>query len=107
MNTRSPQSGLDRRTFATLAPQPLTDNASRQLTELRQSLFAQYATELGDDLPAHLLAHAVQEAEAAAALTDVPLLFLPTLAAEHVQSTRRWWRHQQAVWQRDVLAFSA
>jgi energy-converting hydrogenase Eha subunit E len=50
---------------------------------------------------------AVNEADALASLTSVPLLVLPALAEEKVQEAAAWCAHQWAVLGEDHLAFAA
>ena len=54
-----------------------------------------------------LVYQAVNEADALAALTMVPLLVLPTLAEEKVQNAAAWSAHQRSVQRGDTVAFAA
>jgi len=60
---------------------------------LVKRLSAEYA-----DLEKPLVYQAVNEANALASLTTVPLLVLPTLAEEKVQKLAAWSRRQRSLW---------
>jgi hypothetical protein len=66
--------------------------------------------ELGWNLPAGtppgLVARAVREAEALAALTPYPQLLLPELAREKVGAASAWHRRQQRILERTSVAFA-
>jgi len=51
-------------------------------------------------LPEYMVKQAVTEAEALACSTPFPLLFLPVLAEEKVQTARQWARHQSEILER-------
>jgi hypothetical protein len=97
----------ERKSFVDLAPQALTTEASLALKDFKLALFNEFAGAEGESLPPHLVARALNEAEALAALTGEPRLFLPTLAAERLQILRRWWRRQQALLDNESLSFAA
>jgi hypothetical protein len=65
-------------------------------------LSAEYA-----DLGEWRVRQAVNEADALASLTYVPLLVLPTLAEEKVQQAAAWSAHQRAVRRSDAVALAA
>jgi hypothetical protein len=69
---------------------------------LVKRLNAEYA-----GLGTRLVYQAVNEADALAALTAVPLLVLPTLAEEKVQKAAAWLAHQREVLHCDTFAFAA
>jgi len=84
---------------------------SRDIISLREKalksalvrrLSAEYA-----EVGARLVYQAVNEADALASLTSVPLLVLPTLAEEKVQQAAAWSAHQRAVLGEDRVAFAA
>lgn len=97
----------DRHSFNDLAPGMLDAAASLALKDFKQTLFTQFANELDATLPPEIVARALNEAEALAALTPQPLLFLPALAGERVEAALRWWRRQQRVRDDDALSFAA
>jgi hypothetical protein len=85
------------------------DQSVKNLTEteglksaLVKRLNAEYA-EVGE----RMVYQAVNEADALAALTFVPLLVLPTLAEEKVQQAAVWSAHQRALLHSDSIAFAA
>ena len=69
---------------------------------LVRRLSAQYA-----DVGPRLVYQAVNEADALASLTFVPLLVLPALAEEKVQKAAAWSAHQRALRGADSVAFAA
>jgi hypothetical protein len=77
-----------------------------QTGELKSALVKRLSAEYADVGP-RLVYQAVNEADALASLTVVPLLVLPTLAEEKVQKAAAWTAHQRLVLGSDVLAFAA
>ena len=69
---------------------------------LVKMLTAEYAT-----VAARLVYQAINEADALASLTSVPLLVLPTLAEEKVQKMAAWSAHQHSLRCFDSMAFAA
>ena len=66
------------------------------------------AAEYGALLNARQLQQVVNEADALAAFTPFPTLFLPTLAEEKVLAAAAWNKKQQALFaQNDVIALAA
>jgi hypothetical protein len=59
------------------------------------------------DLGEHMIYQAVNEADALASLTPVPLLVLPTLAEEKVRASAAWSAYQRSVLGCDSIAFAA
>jgi hypothetical protein len=77
--------------------------AAEQLkSALVKKLSAEYA-----DVEPRLVYQAVNEANALASLTIVPLLVLPTLAEEKVQKAAAWAAHQRFVQGADFAACAA
>jgi energy-converting hydrogenase Eha subunit E len=76
--------------------------AEQLKSALVRRLNAEYA-EVGP----RLVYQAVNEADALASLTSVPLLVLPTLAEEKVRNAAAWTAHQRAVLGEDLMAFAA
>lgn len=68
-----------------------------KLNELKERLSAQFIAEYGGAINQTLLRQAINEADALAATTPFPSLFLPTLAEEKVQLAYAWSSHQRAV----------
>jgi hypothetical protein len=71
--------------------------AARKLRLLEEQLTEKLAAEMEGIMPHHLLRQAMNEAEALAWTTRYPLLFLPDLAEEKVQSARQWTNRQQQI----------
>ena len=93
-NSRGPKTG-------TLAKcTELCRTAARKLRQLEEQLINKLTAEAQDSVPQRLVQQAVNEAEALAWSTPYPLLFLPELAQEKVQSARQWSRRQQEIYQR-------
>jgi hypothetical protein len=74
--------------------------------ELKSALVARLSAEYAEVGP-RLVSQAVNEADALASLTSVPLLVLPTLAEEKVRKAAEWTAHQRAVLGGDHDAFAA
>jgi hypothetical protein len=68
-----------------------------KLNELKERLSAQLAAEYGVSINHALLRQAINEADALAATTPFPSLFLPTLAEEKVQLAYVWNSRQRAI----------
>ena len=79
-----------------------TIRATELKSALVKRLSAQYA-----DLGTRMVYQAVNEADALASLTFVPLLVLPTLAEEKVQKAAAWFAHQRSLLHTDSVAFAA
>jgi len=77
-----------------------------QAEQLKLTLVKRLSAEHADVEP-RLIYHAVNEADALASLTTVPLLVLPTLAEEKVQKAAAWSAHQRFVLRSDSFAFAA
>ena len=80
--------------------------AMNRSTELKLALVKRLNAEYAG-LGTRLVYQAVNEADALASLTSVPLLVLPTLAEEKVRKAAEWTAHQRAVLGEDHLAFAA
>jgi hypothetical protein len=74
--------------------------------ELKSALVARLNAEYAEVSP-RLVYQAVNEADALASLTSVPLLVLPALAEEKVRKAAEWTAHQRAVLGGDHIAFAA
>jgi hypothetical protein len=77
-----------------------------QVEELKSLLVKRLSAEY-TDLGEHMIYQAVNEADALASLTPVPLLVLPTLAEEKVRKGAAWAAYQRAVRHSDSFAFAA
>jgi hypothetical protein len=75
----------------------LCRTAARKLKHLEEQLAEKLAAEVEGIMPRQLLRQAMNEAEALAWTTPYPLLFLPDLAEEKVQSARQWTSRQQQI----------
>src|SRR5271154_1225713 len=64
--------------------------AARKLKQLEEQLVTKLVTEMEGSVPQHLVRQAMNEAEALAWASRYPLLFLPDLAEEKVQTARQW-----------------
>ncbi len=67
-----------------------------EVERVKQSLFAEFRGAV--QVPAYLLALALNEAEALAVQTGFPQLFFPTLAIEKAQELVARHERQQAIW---------
>jgi hypothetical protein len=74
--------------------------------ELKERVTEQLVGEYGTSVNATLLSHAVREADAIAATTLFPNLFLPVLAEEKVRSASAWSNRQRMIRQQ-TLALAA
>ena len=74
--------------------------------ELKSALVKRLNAEYAEVGP-RLVYQAVNEADALASLTSVPLLVLPALAEEKVRKAAAWTAHQRAVLGEDHVAFAA
>lgn len=74
-----------------------SENGRRQdsLVDLKETIIARRANELSID--ERRLRQAVTEAEALAAFTPFPALFLPDLAEEKIQSLAQWQCKQESL----------
>jgi len=88
-----------------LTPRNFPAACRAKLKALKSDLVRRFTTEFSD-LQARLVRRAVDEAEALAALTDLPLLLFPSLAEEKVQKTREWNLHQREILHRSGLALA-
>jgi hypothetical protein len=71
--------------------------AARKLKQLKEQLAEKLAAEIQGGIPQKLVQQAMNEAEALAWSTRYPLLFLPVLAEEKIQSVRQWTSRQQQI----------
>jgi hypothetical protein len=76
-----------------------------KLNALKELVTRQLAAEYSNSVPATLLRQAVQEADALAATTPFPDLFLPVLAEEKVRSASLWSERQKQI-HRETMAFA-
>ena len=67
---------------------------------LKESLTAELATRFAGILPPEIVRQVVNEADALAASTEFPTLFLPTLAEEKVLLASRWQSKQRLIHER-------
>jgi hypothetical protein len=73
-----------------------TRGVSAKLAELKAALVRRFSAEYAD-IGSRLIYQAINEADALAASTVVPLLVLPTLAEEKVRSAAAWSAHQREI----------
>jgi hypothetical protein len=81
-------------------------NTTLRAEELKTKLVKKLSAEYSAVEP-RLVYLAVNEAHALASLTPVPLLLLPTLAEEKVQSTAAWSAHRRFRPSGGAMAFAA
>jgi hypothetical protein len=74
--------------------------------QLKAALVKRLSVEYSD-LGPRLVYQAVNEADALASLTVVPLLVLPTLAEEKVRKAAMWTARQRSLLRSDAIAFAA
>jgi hypothetical protein len=74
--------------------------------ELKSALVKKLSAEYANVAP-RLVYQAVNEADALASLTTVPLLVLPTLAEEKVQEVAAWTAHQRSLLHSDSITLAA
>ena len=71
--------------------------ASRKLKQLEEQLTRKISAEVQGSVPQKLIQRVMNEAGALAWSTRYPLLFLPDLAEEKIQSARQWASRQQEI----------
>jgi hypothetical protein len=74
-----------------------------KIRKLKESLTVDLAARFGGTLRPELLRHAINEADALAASTEFPTLFLPTLAEEKVLLASQWQTKQRLIQERSWL----
>jgi energy-converting hydrogenase Eha subunit E len=77
-----------------------------KVDDLKSALVKKLSVEFAEVGP-RLVYQAVNEADALASLTFVPLLVLPALAEEKVRQAAAWAAHQRAILHSDAMAFAA
>jgi hypothetical protein len=92
--------------FSILTLMKSAENYGSKLEELKSVLVNRLSAEYGD-VATRLVRQAVNEAHALACLTTEPLLLLPALAEEKVQSAAAWSAHQRSLRSTGHLAFAA
>jgi hypothetical protein len=107
MNTENNHHSAPAETFVytDLAPQTFPAVCAAKLRAIKTQLVRRFTAEFSD-LQTRLIRRAVDEAEALAAMTEMPLLLFPTWAEEKVQSTRNWSLHQREILQLSGLALA-
>ena len=80
--------------------------SSARAKDLKLALVRRLSTEY-PEVALRMVCQSVNEADALAALTPVPLLVLPTLAEEKVQEAAAWSARQRAVLRSDPVALAA
>jgi hypothetical protein len=75
----------------------LCRTAARKLKQLEEQLIKKLTADIQESVPRQLVQQAMNEAEALAWSTPYPLLFLPELAQEKIQSAQQWNRRQQQI----------
>jgi hypothetical protein len=83
--------------------QRLSITGLNKLSELKERVTEQLMGEYGNSVSATLLSHAVREADAIAATTLFPSLFLPVLAEEKVRSASAWSSRQRRIRQQTLM----
>jgi len=87
---------------------PFSAACLAKFQELKEVVTGNLAAEYGALLPARQLQQVVNEADALAAFTPFPALFLPTLAEEKVLAAAAWNRKQQSLFAKnDAIALAA
>jgi hypothetical protein len=85
------------RTHSTSGLSRFSTACLNKLQELKERLSAQLAAEYGGSINSALLRQVINEADALAATTPFPSLFLPWLAEEKVQLAYAWSSRQRAI----------
>lgn len=95
-------------TSATNGHRPFSAVCLAKWQELKAIVTGNLSAEYGALLNTRQLQQVVNEADALAAFTPFPALFLPTLAEEKVQAVAAWNKKQQSVFtQNDIIALTA
>ena len=81
-------------------------NSLSKISKIKSDLVNRLSAEYSG-VGRRLVYQAVNEADAVASLTIVPLLVLPALAEEKVQKVAQWSAHQHSVLRPDSVAFAA
>ncbi len=93
---------------ATSGLRPFSAACLAKLQELKEVVTGNLAAEYGALLNDRQLQQVVNEADALAAFTPFPALFLPTLAEEKVLAAAAWNKKQQSLFAKnDVIALAA
>ena len=93
---------------ATSGLRPFSAACLAKLQELKEVVTGNLAAEYGALVNHRQLQQVVNEADALAAFTPFPTLFLPTLAEEKVLAAAAWNKKQQALFaQNDVITLAA
>jgi len=82
------------------------DQSVQLLAKIKTELVHRLSAEYSGVRKQHVY-QAVNEADALASLTSVPLLVLPALAEEKVQEAAEWSAHQRSVLHPDCVSFAA
>ena len=87
---------------------PFSAGCLAKWSAVKEIVTGNLAAEYGALLPARQLQQVVNEADALAAFTPFPALFLPTLAEEKVLAAAAWNRKQQSLFAKnDAIALAA
>jgi hypothetical protein len=84
----------------------VSDACWKKINELKERVSAHLAVEYATTPNDNILRQAVREADALAATTPFPSLFLPALAEEKVRSAVAWSRRQERI-REQTRAFAA
>jgi uncharacterized protein (DUF2267 family) len=80
--------------------------ANVALPVLRERLRIELAQQHLNELPGHLIAQALRDADSVAALNPYPQLVLPVLAEEKVQAAKVWHQRQQQILEKTSLTLA-
>jgi hypothetical protein len=92
------------RPLADLTTRPALANAA--LPALRERLRIELAQMHLGDLPGHLIAQALRDADSVAAMSPYPQLVLPVLAEEKIQAAKLWHQRQQQILEKTSLTLA-
>jgi hypothetical protein len=74
----------------------------KKLHDLKEGVVAELSSRFEGMLDEHQLRQVINEADALAATTPFPALFLPTLAEEKVRSAAHWQARQRELFERSL-----
>src|SRR5690349_8226503 len=94
------ETGGGRWRFVAALAAPISVEHSDKQTTLKEQIAANLASEFAGALNSKLIRQVINEADALAATTPFPALFLPTLAEEKLRNASAWAARQQAIRER-------
>ena len=92
------------RPLAETSPRPTLANAA--MSVLRERLRIELAQMHLGELPGHLIAQALRDADSVAAMNPFPQLVLPVLAEEKIQAAKLWHQRQQQILEKTSLTLA-